>query len=152
MPFVGVDCSLLLLLLLLLPLSFHFLTLSNPAMFLFSAKNSAGDFCCRLSALRGLGGMMIRWLSSTEVFFLLSLRLLSKKISSLLGAGLDAFSSLLKGKGGSSKAERGWKKKRERVASLAQFLSRHFFIFSSSLSLSLRDSLPLSSKKKKKKS
>jgi hypothetical protein len=26
------------------------LTLSKPAMFLFSAKNSAGDFCCRMSA------------------------------------------------------------------------------------------------------
>ena len=33
-----------------------YLTLSKPAMFLFSAKNSAGDFCCRSPFF--LGGMV----------------------------------------------------------------------------------------------
>ena len=36
----------------------HWLTLSNPAMVRFSAKNSAGLFCCSTSALPALGAMV----------------------------------------------------------------------------------------------
>ena len=36
------------------------LTLSKPAMFLFSAKNSAGDFCCSTSALRFAMNALLR--------------------------------------------------------------------------------------------